>query len=301
MNNVLIAGGSGLIGSNLIKKLKQKNISVTLLSRSKNHNSLINSVYWNPKEKIFPNLDLKTFDVCINFCGEDIFGEKITPYREQQLLESRTIPIDFLLENFKAQNAKLKHFVSASAIGIYPDNCLNEMDENSTHGNNSISRLVEDWELHANQFIRQSDCVTNIRIGIVLSKQGGFLKKLILPTQLFLGAIPGSGRQMVSWIHIDDLSRMIIHCVENRLNGPYNACAPHPVNLNTLCKTLAKHMNRIIILPNIPVFALNLIFGKKRAELILSDQNVSSQKIQNTQFNFNFPDIHSTIKNLLSK
>jgi uncharacterized protein len=301
MNNVLIAGGSGLIGSNLIKKLKQKNISVTLLSRSENHNPLINSVYWNPMEKIFPNLDLKSYNVCINFCGEDIFGTKITPDRERKLLESRTTPIDFLLENFKLQNVKIKHFVSASAIGIYPNNCLNEINENSTHGNDSISKLVEDWELYANQFIHQSECVTNIRIGIVLSNKGGFLKKIILPTQMYMGAIPGKGTQMVSWIHIDDLSQLIIHCIENQLNGPYNACAPTPVSLSILCKTLASSMNRFIFLPNIPEFILNIVFGKKRAELILSNQNVSSKKIQDTQFKFQFPDIQSAINNLMSK
>jgi uncharacterized protein (TIGR01777 family) len=234
-------------------------------------------------------------------CGEDIFGAKITPIREQQLSESRTVPIDFLLENFKAQNVKLKHFVSASAIGIYPNNCLNEINENSTHGEGFISRLVEDWEMHANHFIKQSECVTNIRIGIVLSNKGGFLKKLILPTQFFLGAVPGKGTQIVSWIHIDDLSQMIIHCIENNLNGPYNACAPKPETLTKVCKTLASNMNRFIFLPNIPSFVLNLIFGKKRAELVLSDQKVSSQKIQDTQFKFQFPDIQSAINNLMSK
>jgi uncharacterized protein (TIGR01777 family) len=301
MPKILIAGGTGLIGSNLVKKLKQRNFEIVLLSTQKARPNNVDSFYWNPEMDIFPLLDLKTIDACINFCGAGIFDQDFSPERKDILLRSRVLPIQFLAKQFKKAGCKVPYFISASGTGIYPGICLNELDEDSTAGEGFIPELVTQWEEVIGQFSEVSNKVCIIRIGIVLSAEGGFLHKLAAPIRYFAGAVPGSGKQVISWIHIGDLTDLIIWCMDEQLEGTYNAAAPQPETLSNITRITAKTLGRPLILPKIPVWLLKMLFGKERHQLLLTSQVIDSKKIRFTGFSFKFFRAKEAIQSLLKK
>jgi uncharacterized protein (TIGR01777 family) len=299
MSEILLAGASGLIGTNLIIKFKQRNYKIVLLSTQKNKCNGFDTLFWDPENGIFPDIDLNRFSACYNFCGAGIFDENFTEKRKHILTESRIKPIEFLRKNFEKQNVVIPSFISASASGFYPNICLSELQEDSTAGTGFISELVKAWEQAAQSFKPQAQHVAIVRIGIVLSKKGGFLEKLTAPMKFFAGALPGSGKQICSWVHIDDLCEMFIYLYENKISGTFNGVAPNPESIGKISHQAAKCIHRPILLPNIPVFMLRLIFGKERHELLLCDQNISSEKIRNLGFKFKYFNSETAIKDLL--
>lgn len=298
ISKILVAGGTGLVGSNLLNLLKQKKYDVIILTTQSAKANGKDILYWNPEKNELPFNQLLDIDYCINLCGKGIFDENFTPKRKKELLESRVKPIQCLMDFFSKQTS-FKGFISATAIGIYPNICLTLLDENSTKGSGFVSDLVQEWESTINKYQSPNFNTCILRLGIVFSDKGGFLSKLSKPIRLFMGAIPGSGKQYVSWIHIDDLSNMFVHAIENQLTGTYNAVAPQPNTLENISKQIAKRLNRPSILPHIPVFVLKLLFGSERHELLLSDQQVKADKIQSTGFTFSYQTSEQAIKQLL--
>ncbi len=297
MSNILVAGGTGLLGSNLITKLKQKNHNVILLSTQKKKADNKTIFFWQPTKKILPIETIKGVDVCINLCGAGIFDKGFTAERKKELIDSRIIPTNVLFEAFKNNHSGLKQYIGGSASGFYPNICESKLNEDSTKGEGFISDLVEKWEEAAHQF--ESICTTTIvRTGIVFSDKNGFLKQLATPVKLFAGAVPGSGKQVISWIHIDDWSEMLVHIIEKKLDGTYNAAASAPETIGNIAKQIANVLHRPLFLPNIPVFALKLLFGE-RYELLLTSQNLDNEKIKRTGFQFQYETSAQAIQNLL--
>lgn len=298
MEKVLIAGGTGLIGSNLIEKLKQKKYDIVLLSTQQSKANNTDIYYWQPYTNLIPKEALTNVTICINLCGAGIFDEDFTEKRKQELYDSRIISAKVLHQAFKQNRVVLKSYLGASAIGYY-DNISNEiLTEESKQGNWFLSQLVADWENAHQSFKDLCKNLIVVRIGIVLSEKGGFLKQLATPINYFVGAIPGRGMQTTSWIHIDDLANFMIYAIESNLNGTFNGVANVPETLKALTHITAKALNRPLWLPNIPVFMLKIIFGK-RAPLLLSSQNVSNTKTLNTGFKFNYTNANEAINQLL--
>ncbi len=300
MFKILVAGGTGLIGSNLITKLKQKNYNVVLLSTQKNKADNHSIFYWQPAKNELPMVALDGVNICINLCGEGIFDKPFSELRKQQLVESRVVPTNVLFEAFKLRNEPLLHYIGGTATGFYSNICEDKMAEDYTNGEGFISELVVDWEKSIQQFKEIAPLVSVMRTGIVLSEKGGFLKQLATPIRYFAGAVPGNGQQIISWIHIDDWSQMLIHLLEKKIAGTFNAVASHPVKLETLTREIAHILHRPLLLPNIPVVALKLIFGE-RYKLLLTSQNISNDKIKQTGFKFDFELSKMALQNLLTK
>lgn len=298
MAKFLIAGGSGMIGSKLIKKLKQNNIEYVFLSTQKNVNSLKNRYHWNPDKNIFPELDLKSFDAVINFCGAGIFDKDFTEERKRELLDSRVRPILALKNAFESQKVKVPYFLSASATGYYPNISKDLMDEATPNGSDYLSQLVEAWEEAIFSSNSMAEKIGALRIGIVLSDTGGFLKPLETSVKLFAGAAPGSGQQYVSWVHVDDLCEMILFAIQHQMEGPFNGTAPNPETMSNILKLLARQLHRPLILPNIPVIALRLIFGKERHKLLLTDQKIQPKRMLEAGFKFQFNFASEAIQNI---
>ncbi|MDP2176564.1 MAG: TIGR01777 family oxidoreductase [Bacteroidota bacterium] len=298
ITKILICGGTGLIGSNLVQKLKQKNFEVVLLSTQQSKCNNQDVFYWNPDQDKIDEKALIDVDVIVNLSGQGIFDKPFTEKRKQELIDSRVKPLAILLKTIQKNKLQLPQLISASAIGYYPNICSNKLDENSTKEDAFISNLVNEWEKSALEFEKINTKVCVFRFGIVLSNKGGFIKKLAQPIKFFIGAIPGNGKQIISWIHIDDLTNMIVWAIDKQLNGTYNAVTPNPTDITRITKLLASQMNRNILLPNIPEFMISLIFGKERGQLLLSSQIVSSNKIQSTGFNFNYSNIEKAIENI---
>ena len=289
--NILIAGGTGLIGQALMKKLSSKGHTVSILSRSKGE-SLIT---WDIKSGIIESTDLANVEVIINLSGAGIADKKWTKYRKKELLDSRVETAKVLFAH-KGRMPKLKQYISASGINCY-GNDLNPSGyvESDSFGTDYISSLVQNWEEAADLFKTHVPTV-KIRTGIVLSNAGGAIEKMIKPIHFGLGAAIASGNQVLPWIHIDDLTGLFAHIITAELDGSFNALAENTSNrefMNTLANSIGKK-NR---LPAVPGAVLKIIFGEM-ATLLIRGVHVSNSKIKKTGFTFKYPTLELALKDL---
>ena len=296
MSKILIAGGSGLIGSRLIQMFKQTTIEFVLLSTQKSKCNTSDTYYWNPQTGEIPQIDLSQISACVNFSGQGIFDQRIDIKRLSVLYDSRIQALQTLSKMFEVQGLKIPHLISASAIGLYPDTDAKSMNESNRKANNWVADLVQAWEEAAHNTAHEH--LNVMRIGIVLSPKGGFLDRLTPLTRLWLGAIPGNGRQYCSWIHIDDVCGIVLHLLNKPHNATYNVCAPQPCTLADLQNTLAECLQRKNLLPNIPEFMLKLLFGQRRAQLIIANQNIDSKAITDSGYAFKFKHIKDCLQNI---
>ena len=286
---VLIAGGSGLIGQNLKLHLEKLDVTVRILSRNKK-----SKFYWNPKQKQIDEKALDQVDVVVNLCGLSV-DRRWTKKNKLEILSSRIDSTDFLIYKLN-QSKRIKKYIGVSATGFYNyDETLKT--ESSKQGDHYLSKVCSSWESQINKLNNTSFCL--LRLGVVLSKEGGMLKKLLLPFSLNLGTCLGNGKQLMSWIHIDDVSRMIIHCMKIPNNEIFNCVSPNVVTNEFFSKTFSKTLKKKIWLPNIPSALLKLIFGEM-SSMILGSINASSKKIEGTGFTFKFPKLKKAIEDLLN-
>jgi len=305
---VLITGATGLIGKELGKKLIENGHTLRVLTRD-TERALANLPF---PAKIYPlglaNEDLNPealigVDAVINLSGESIGEGRWNNKRKKELYDSRIFTTRKLVRAIKnvhgSSNFKLKHFISASAIGIYGNRGDEELNEESQLGDDFLAGICKDWEIESDYLQDIGVRVVNPRIGIVLSPHGGALQKMMLPFCLGLGGPIGLGKQWMSWIHLKDLVDIFIHLLENStLVGPFNACAPRPATNYDFSKTLAESLGRPMVFP-VPSLMLKILLGEM-STLVLSSQKVSPQKIIKGGFNFKFPDLASALENLCS-
>ena len=300
---VLITGATGLIGSEIVALLLQNGIKVNYLTTSKDkieHQPNYNGFYWNPESGIIDENCFIEVNTIIHLAGASI-SKTWTPKYKQEIIESRVLSSNLLYSVLKNNPHQVKKFISASAIGIYPDSLSEVYTEEFTRFNNSfLSNVVVKWEESALQFERLKIDVCILRTGLVLSLKGGALLEIVKPTKLGLGAAFGSGKQMQSWIHIHDLANMYLFAIQNNIFGVFNAVAPSPVNNYELTSTIAKTLNKPFFLPKIPKFVLKLILGEMHT-ILFESQNVSADKILKEGFTFEFKTINSALQNLLKK
>ncbi len=290
---VLIAGGSGLVGSALNKHLTNKGMQVKVLSRHAE-----NPIYqWHPAEGKINPMALEEADVIINLAGANIAGSLWTDAYKKLLRDSRIDSTRTLVENLKKVSVKPRHFIQASAIGYYPNG--NEwMEEDHPAGADFLAQLTSDWENVAASVSDEHTKLSTLRLGIVLQEGEGFLGKTALPAQFGLSAAFGDGKQNISWIHIEDLTNIFSWVIENEAEGIFNATADQPVTNKEMTAAIAKALGRPYFLPNIPKGFLKLIFGDLSAEL-LANHLVSNKKLQTKGFTFRFNDIDTALNDLL--
>lgn len=298
---VLITGGTGLIGSHLTKLLLANKYSVSHLSRTPKENGAVKTYAWDIEKQEMDTEALATADYVIHLAGAGVSDHRWTKSYKQEIMQSRTASARLLYKTVNGlKKHKIKAFVSASGINIYGDDTGSaEIIESSPHGDNFLAEVCEKWETAADRMGELGMRVVKLRTGMVLSNQGGALTKLIKPIKLGAGAALGSGQQYVSWIHIDDLCRMYQTTIEHETyEGVYNAVAPQPVTNEELTKVAAKLLNKPLFLPNVPAFALKLALGEM-GNIVLGGSKVSSQKIEEVGFQFQYRSIEAALKNLL--
>lgn len=297
--NILITGASGLIGQRLTDLLFEKGHRIAHLSRTPRSGKVVTFV-WDIQNNKFDREALQATDAIIHLAGAGIADKPWTAARKLELIKSRTESTHLLYDELKKGNHPVKTFISASAIGFYGiDESDNFFTENDKQGRGFLAEVVGQWEAAVDRIATLGIRAVKIRIGIVLSEKGGALKELMKPVKFFVGAPLGSGEQMMSWIHLDDLCRIFVKAVDDEdLRGVYNAAAPNPVSNREFTKTLAKILHKPIILPPIPSFALKLLLGEM-ADIVLKGAKVSSEKIQKTGFRFKFNKLDDALKDLL--
>lgn len=298
---ILITGATGLVGREIVKQCHARDISINYLTTSKDKIASkdgYKGFYWNPSSN---KIDLNCFEgvsAIINLAGASI-SQRWTPKNKKRILTSRIDSLRTLhrgLKEFGADN--IVSFVSASAIGIYPDSLTNYYtEENQEVDDSFLGKVAESWEREIDKFLYFRFNVAKIRIGLVLSADGGALPEMAKPIKNYVGAAFGSGNQWQSWIHVSDLARMFIFSIENQLVGVFNGVAPNPVNNNKLVKEIASALKRPLFLPNIPQFAMKLILGQM-SYLLFASQRVSSKKIEEEGFQFNYTNVCMALRQI---
>ena len=299
---VLITGATGLVGQEIVKLCHEKGIDVNYLTTRKTKiKSEFNyqGFYWNPSiEEIDPNC-FKGVSAIIHLAGASV-SKRWTPKYKVEILESRKAPSRFLINSLKGEVHNVKQVISASAIGIYPDSLTNYYDEGFNEVNHSfLGEVVKVWEQNVDGFSKLGIIVSKVRIGLVLSNKGGAMKELCKPVKFGLGAAFGNGKQWQSWIHIEDLAKLFLFVLENKLGGVFNGVAPNPVSNKELVKILSNVFRKPFFMPNIPKFLMKLILGEMHV-ILFESQRVSPKKIESKGFSFEYNYLEPAIKNLLS-
>ena len=292
---ILITGGSGLIGKYLTKQLQSNGYKVRWLVRRPT-NGPVEMFRWSTDENFIDPKAFEGTNCIIHLAGENVGAARWTNKRKKAILDSRVKTSELLIQHIKASGARIETFIAASAIGIYGGD-TNEVpkSESSENGKDFLAMVTHEWEKSLEPMHELVDRMITFRIGVVLSKKGGALLKLMLPIKFFVGSPLGTGKQMISWIHIEDLIRMFLFAVENEnLSGTFNAVAPAPVSNAALTKALAKNLKRPLLLPNVPAFVLRLVLGEL-SEMVLFGSKVSCEKILKAGFEFSYPDVESAL------
>jgi uncharacterized protein (TIGR01777 family) len=299
---VLITGATGLIGSELASLLLKNGIHINYLTTSENKiqkEAQYTGFYWDPEKGIIDEDSIEDVDAIIHLAGASI-SKRWTEAYKQEILESRIVSTNALYTLLKHRPNKVKQFIAASAIGIYPDSQDKVYSEDFTDFDNSfLSQVVQKWEEAVDTIARLNIKVSKIRTGLVLSSKGGALVEMAKPVRIGLGAAIGTGEQIQSWIHLQDLVNIYNFVLNNKLEGVYNAVAPYPVNNEYLMKSIAAALDKPFFLPNIPKFVLELALGEMHT-LLFASQNVSAKKIIGEGYQFKFLSLEKTLKNTLN-
>ncbi|MDO6438778.1 TIGR01777 family oxidoreductase [Cyclobacterium sp. 1_MG-2023] len=297
MQNILITGGSGLVGTSITKTLEAEGKKVAWLSRSPKKYAQ-KAFYWNPKKGELDEKAIDWADAIIHLAGAGVAEKKWTDQRKKVILNSRLESSNLLYEALKKSQNKPKAMVCSSAVGFYGfDTGEKLVFEGDPAGNDFLADVVKEWE-HATEKFQDLEIRTVIfRIGIVLAKEGGALKEMLKPP---VAAPLGSGQQYLSWIFIEDLSAMFAFALENHgLSGIYNAVGPVPVTNKILTKRAAEYKGKPFINIGVPSFALKLGLGEM-ANMILGGNRVSNEKIEGTGFKFQYGDLNLALKKIFS-
>ena len=299
--SVLITGATGLIGTRLTQMLLQKGYRVSHLGRSK-RNGAIPSFVWDISKQYIDPQALAGVHVIVHLAGAGVADQRWSPQRKKEILNSRIESTELLYQSLKAIPNEVHTFVGASAIGYYGFNLSDDLlNEDSMPGRDFLSTVVVAWEQKLEQLTHLKKRLAKIRIGIVLSEQGGALAEMSRPVRLGIGAPLGTGKQMVSWIHIEDLCRLFIKVIEDpNMHGAYNGVAPRAVTNAALTKAIARTLHRPLWLPPIPGFVLHLLIGEM-ADLIVQGSNISATRTLQSGFQFEFTDVNKAVEDLLAR
>jgi uncharacterized protein (TIGR01777 family) len=297
--NLVIAGGTGFIGSALCDKLAQQGHTLTVLTRSPSPAPMSNKkwITWNPESGGAWEQAVEGADGVINLAGEPIAGKRWTEAQKERIRSSRINATRALVRAISKAKQKPKILLNGSAIGYYGPHGDETLTEETRPGDDFLSRVCIDWEEEAKKAESDGLRVIRLRTGVVLGKGGGALAKMVPPFKLFAGGPLGSGKQWMSWIHIEDEVGLIQFLLENQdARSAFNATAPNPVTMKEFCKTLGTVLHRPSWAP-VPAFALRLLLGEM-AEMLLTGQRVLPEKAQKMRYAFKYPNLLNALQSL---
>ena len=296
---ILITGSSGLIGTALIPLLKEQGQQVVRLVR-RPQNAGEGTAVWDPDAGKLETSALEQTDALVHLAGENIGALRWNDKRKERMRKSRVHGTRLLSETLAQLAAPPRVLVSASAVGYYGSRGDEVLTEGSQPGADFLAVVCKEWEAATEPARQKGVRVVNLRIGMVLSAKGGALPAMLPPFRAGVGGKLGNGRQFVSWIAIDDLTRAISHAISNdSLSGPVNAVSPNPVRNVEMTKALGKVLRRPTFF-SVPAFALRLLLGEMADALLLSSQRAEPRRLLDSGFTFQFPDFETSLRHLLS-
>lgn len=305
---VAIAGATGFVGSRLVERLHSQGHHILVFTRN-----LAAAQKAFPSSK-FPNVEIDTYtptesgtwqqaisgcNGVVNLAGEPIAEGRWTSERKQEILNSRKLSTQKIVEAISQASPKPQVLVNASAIGYYGTSETASFDESSAAGNDFLAGVCQAWEAEAQKVVDAGVRLVILRLGIVLGKGGGALGRMIAPFKVFAGGPIGTGKQWFSWIHRDDLVNLIIQALTRPdISGVLNATAPHPVRMAELSQTMGQVMNRPSWLP-VPGVAIEALLGDG-AIVVLEGQQVLPQRPLGYGFDYQYPTVKEALKDILS-
>ena len=296
---ILVSGASGLIGSALIPCLRAKGMEAAVLVRRPAEADGRDRIHWNPDAHLIDVHSLSGFDAVVHLAGENIASGRWTPARKQRIYDSRVKGTDLLATALASCPAPPKTFLCSSAIGYYGDRGEEVLDETALPGRGFLAETCVAWEAAARPAADAGIRTVHLRTGVVLSRDAGMLARLLPPFRLGLGGPLGLGKAWMSWIALEDMIRVILHCLEGEgASGPVNAVAPHPVTNREFTRALAGVLRRPAVFP-VPPVALRLAFGEMARELLLSSTRVVPHRLEAAGFTWRHPDMQGALKSLL--
>jgi len=299
---IAVGGSTGMVGSELVSFLTTGGHDVVRLTRGNAAaTDDVSSVAWDPAAGTIDADALEGCHAVVHLGGHNIAHGRWTDRMKRLIRDSRVDSTTLLARTLAELKNPPEVFVCASAIGYYGDRGGELMTEDSPPGPSFLSRTCVEWE-EATQAARDAGIrVVNLRIGVVLSPKGGALKKMLTPFKLGGGGVVGNGRQWMSWIALDELPRIVQHCIETEtLSGPVNAGAPGVVDNRTFTKSLGGVLRRPTIFP-LPAFVVRTIFGEMGDELLLGSTKVEPTRLETSGYEFAYPTLEPALRHLLGR
>lgn len=297
---ILVTGSSGLIGTALCESLIANGHDVVRLVRGQPDRAR-NAYQWDPQAG---NVDPDAFAGCdgvVHLAGENIGSCRWTAVQKARIRESRVLGTRTMCKGVLAAEAMPKVFVCASAIGFYGDRGDEVLDEDAAAGAGFLPEVCQAWEAEGQPLADKGVRVAYMRTGIVLSRKGGALAKMLTPFRLGAGGVIGSGRQYMSWIDLDDLVAAFAFALEDdSVQGPVNVVAPNPVTNRTFTKSLGRVLRRPTLFP-IPAAAARLAFGEMADALLLASTRVVPASLKDAGFHFKYPELEASLRHVLGR
>jgi uncharacterized protein len=292
---VLVSGASGLIGAALCKGLAEEGFQITRLVRG--GTSSASQLTWNPDKPTSPE-SVSGFNAVVHLAGESIVG-RWTASKKAAIRNSRVIGTKNLAEALARAPQPPEVFISASAIGYYGDRGDEVLTEKSPSGTGFLPEVCREWEAATKPAAAAGIRSAQTRFGVVLSRNGGALAKMLTPFRLGLGGIMGSGRQWWSWVDLRDVGGAILHVMNNgSISGAVNVVSPNPVTNAEFTKKLASVLSRPAVFP-MPAFVARLAFGEMADELLLASQRIQPARLLASGYTFQRPDLRTSLESIL--
>jgi uncharacterized protein (TIGR01777 family) len=298
---ILVTGSSGLVGTQLVPALRAAGHDVVRLVRDRAR-AAAGSAFWDPAGGHIDAEALRGCDAAVNLAGENIAAGRWNEKRKRAIVDSRVDATRTIAAALAGLEPRPRVLVNASAIGYYGPRGGELLDETATTGSDDfLSGVCRAWEAATLPADEAQVRVVLARFGVILSRQGGALAKMLLPFRLGLGGRVGSGEQFMSWIAIDDVVGAILHAVGSAaLAGPANVVAPEPVTNREFTQTLGRVLSRPTLFP-LPAFAARAAFGQMGQELLLSGQRVAPRRLLETGYVFKFPELETALRHVLGR
>jgi uncharacterized protein (TIGR01777 family) len=294
---VLVSGASGLVGSALVRSLEAEGNRVTRLVRSAAAQG--DEVGWDPGAGRLDPSAIEGIEAAVHLSGESVAG-RWSAAKKERILESRTGSTRLLAETLAGLEQRPSVLVCASAVGYYGDRGDEELTERSPAGSGFLADVVRQWEAAAEPARAAGIRVVSLRFGVVLSPDGGALRRMLPPFRLGVGGRIGGGDQYMSWVAIDDVVGAVQHALETeQLSGPVNATAPEPVTNSEFTKTIGRVLGRPTLM-RVPGPALRLALGEFSSE-VLNGQRVLPARLMESGYRFRYPQLEGALRNLLGK
>ena len=300
MKKIVISGGTGMIGMRLTRLLVESGYEVIVLTRNPEKYKSKPGISYAALNLSDAGLTAKIIDgvqSIINLAGAGIGDKRWSPEYKEIILNSRIDVTAHLVSAMSLAENPPESFISASAVGIYGDRANEKLNEKSHVGDSFLSKVSIYWEHEADK-CRSDVRLVKSRLGVVLAREGGALPKMLTPFKFFVGGAIGTGKQWMSWIHITDVCRLFLWCIENQdVKGVVNFVAPNPVTMNDFAKELGRSVRRPSIF-KVPEFVIKLILGES-AEMVLSSQRIYPTAAGHLGFDFQFPNLNEALDNLV--